>query len=465
MLLTTLSLAHAFTVENLGEIETYIHGEADAAGIPAFAFAIATRDAGVVLATGYGAANPSGAPIDADTPFQIGSLTKSFTALAVIQLVDSGVIDLDRPVQGYLPRFRLADADSSGRITVRHLLNQTSGLPGSAGYWHAGDEPPESLLERLASVRATRDPGESFEYCNANYEVLGLLVEAVTGERYASRVQRGILEPLGMRHTFVDSGDALRAGLAWGHQSWFGIPVATRDVFSPDIPSAGGMSSSARDMGIYLATLLGGGSYAGGSLASDAGMRELSRPPGEFSDYAMGWSVRTAGDVPMLLHNGGTPQFTSTMAYSPERGFGVVVLTNTNQTPLPYVQLPTRSIVAGAMRMLGGEAVQPSGAAQRFGERLTKWAILLGLGVSILQLMVRDQRRWRHEERSWAQVAGGAAVDLVWVGALLFGAPQLLGLPLSSIVEYTPDLGASLLFGAALGLVRAALRIGLKVRR
>ena len=115
---------------DLGAIDRYIAGEMRAARVPGLALAI-VQDGRIVYLQGYGAADPSGRPVTPQTPFIIGSLTKSFTALAVMHLVEAGKIDLDAPVQRYLLGFRLADPAASAQITVRQLLNQTSGIaPG-----------------------------------------------------------------------------------------------------------------------------------------------------------------------------------------------------------------------------------------------------------------------------------------------------------------------------------------------
>src|SRR5262249_42161646 len=153
-------------------------------------------------------------------PFNIGSVTKSFTAMAVMQLVEKRQIVLDTPVQQYLPWFRLADGAASSLVTVRELLNQTSGI----GTWPRDDirackptTTPEDEVRSLAKVRPTALPGRTYQYSNANYVTLGVLVEAVSGQPYADYVQQHILAPLDMTDTFLSGEQALQHGVAVGH--------------------------------------------------------------------------------------------------------------------------------------------------------------------------------------------------------------------------------------------------------
>jgi CubicO group peptidase (beta-lactamase class C family) len=153
------------------------------AGMPGFAISILHADQ-LVHAKGFGVADSTGAPITADTPLFIGSQTKSFTALAIMQLSEKGALSLDSPVQSYLPWFRVADPVHNAPMTLRELLNQTSGLPPSAPF-----DTPVTTAERrardLATVSLTAAPGQLWQYSNSNYVILGLVIEAISGQSYA----------------------------------------------------------------------------------------------------------------------------------------------------------------------------------------------------------------------------------------------------------------------------------------
>jgi CubicO group peptidase (beta-lactamase class C family) len=144
-------------------IDAYIEGQVKDLNLPGLAFAIVHGDQIVHLKT-MGVADPSGRPITPQTSFLLASLSKSFTALAIMQLVEAGQIDLDAPVQRYLPWFRVADAAASARITVRHLLNQTSGLSALTGNGYfitrdSDDEAQDRFVRGLSTASLSSAPG------------------------------------------------------------------------------------------------------------------------------------------------------------------------------------------------------------------------------------------------------------------------------------------------------------------
>jgi len=146
-----------------------------------------------------------------------------------MQLVEAGRVELDAPVQRYLPWFRVADGEA-GHITVRHLLHHMSGFPRSAGDqpMNAGDGSDadiENGARALAAARLNRPVGATYEYSNVNYNVLGAIVQAASGQSYEAYVQRHIFDPLDMRHSFSSEQAARDGGLANGHVFWFGMPV------------------------------------------------------------------------------------------------------------------------------------------------------------------------------------------------------------------------------------------------
>src|SRR4051794_7347391 len=175
------------------EIADFVAGQFRDVGVPGGAVAI-VRDGRVSTSTGFGVADSTGRPVTATTPFVIGSVSKPITATAVLQLVDAGRVDLDAPVRRYLPEFGLADPAASATITMRELLDQTSGIPTSAG------ERPltgpvtdlEQQVRALATVSPSRRPGTAYAYSNANYLVLGLVIERVSGEPYARYVDEHV---------------------------------------------------------------------------------------------------------------------------------------------------------------------------------------------------------------------------------------------------------------------------------
>ena len=182
----------------LARMDRTIEQRMDANRAPGFAVAV-VAEGRIVHARGFGSSNDSGPRITPQTPFLLGSTTKSFTALAVMQLVDAGKVQLDAPVRRYVPEFRLAGT-AADRVTVRHVLQHTSGLPATTSgpiLKSAGDGTPEQAVAELRGEALVSEPGREMEYVNANYVLAGLVVERASGESYGRYVERHIFAPSG----------------------------------------------------------------------------------------------------------------------------------------------------------------------------------------------------------------------------------------------------------------------------
>jgi CubicO group peptidase (beta-lactamase class C family) len=219
---------------DLASIDAYIENEMRDVHIPGLALGIVHNDE-VVHLRGFGEADRAGRAVTPQTPFILASVSKTFTAVAIMQLVESGKVDLDAPVRRYLPDFRVADENASAQITVRHLLHHTSGLPedSSFGPMLSNDIRDEALSDRvraLEDVQLSHGVGAEFEYTDPNYDVLGLVVQTVSGQSYESYIADHVFAPLGMRHSYTNQVDARRNGLATGHRSWFGYPRQLSDL-------------------------------------------------------------------------------------------------------------------------------------------------------------------------------------------------------------------------------------------
>lgn len=354
------------------EVDASVQRHVDRLNVPGLSLAIVEGDE-IVHLRGFGRsrgrAHPEGDVPAPQTPFPIGSLTKSFTALAVMQLVEAGQIDLDAPVQRYLPWFRVADSRASAQITVRHLLNQTSGLSTASGWMPLADfDDRPGAIERqvraLSTVDLAHPVGSTFEYSDSNYNVLGLIVQAVSGESYADYVQNHIFAPLDMRHSYTSRATAKRGGLATGHRLWFWFPVAVPDLPAPcgSLPS-GQLISSAEDMAHYMLALLNGGRYGDAQILSEASVAELHRGVAEhvamgmsMGTYAMGWYASEVGETQVIWHTGLVPDFCAYMALLPEQKKGVILLLNADH----FMMEPVLSEVGtGVTALLAGEQPPP----------------------------------------------------------------------------------------------------------
>jgi CubicO group peptidase (beta-lactamase class C family) len=197
-----------------------------------------------------------------------------------MQLAEAGKIELDAPVQRYIPEFRVADAEASAQITIRHLLNQTSGLSRTDGIKPLlgdADKTLEEIVQDLRDVELNRPVGETYEYSNLNFVVLGLVVERVSGESWTDYIERHIFAPLGMSSSFTSLDDAEAGGLTATHRFAFGFPMESDVEYRPGLAPTGWLYSTAADMARYLSMYLQGGVYNGARLLSEQGIETMLR--------------------------------------------------------------------------------------------------------------------------------------------------------------------------------------------
>lgn len=428
-----------------------------AVGAPGAVIAV-VRDGAVQLhATGTRAWG-SDAALDVDTPMALGSVTKFFTALAVLQLVERGDVSLDQPVADHLPWLVLGDEGAARSITVRQLLSHTSGLSTRAGNLSQGDrDRSEGALRRRVDRLSSVDPGAAgggFAYSNANYQILGALIEAVSGQSYADYLQQRLLAPLGMSRSFVLVPPP---GLepATGHYLLFGWPrPAPADLLGTGSAPQGGLYASARDMGVFLQAMLDGHP----ALPSAALREEMMRPQPAAPRYGLGLMVGAPGAPDLVHHGGQTPGFDALLALRLSQGLGVAVMTNAGPSRLFGA---TGSITYGtASTVLGDVPDVPATAAT---SDLLAIGVLVCLAASAIVLARVKRRGFSSRGGRWAGMAFGALLALL-AGLLVFVLPGLMGYTLTAIWVFQPDtlivllaLAALLALGSLL-VVRSALR-------
>lgn len=485
-------------------IDEYLTARMRSARIPGLAAAVVKGDR-IVYLKGFGQANPSGRPVTAQTPFLIGSITKPFTTLALMQLVEAGRVQLDAPVQRYLPWFRTADAEASARITVRMLIDQTSGLPQqpTLATWTWPDEPQamERLVRLLADAELNFPPGQSFAYSNANYVALGLIVQAVSGQSYEDYVQEHIFAPLEMRHSYVSQEEAIRDGMATGHRWWFGFPVPVTLPYNRANLPAGFIISSAEDLAHFLIAQMNGGHFRGRQVLSPemTALMQAEPPPGT---YGLGWESLRIDRRRLINADGATANFQGSLFFDPEAGVGVFVIANAmsaldglsssisssslgarsveelarrlldpqeSKSFLVSAQITTRGLALSMLNMATGHPLPRQGPGQR-RVSLVFDLVLLALSGALLRGLWRLPGRYRRPAQ------GGAAgrIDLASLSArtaithfsgllaLLYARLKLPFWPLA--VLYQPDLINWLYASGALLSLKGVLEIALAWR-
>lgn len=373
------------------DIDDYIDKQLEALNIPGASLAIIEGNQ-IVHMKGFGVASPAGEVPTPQTPFFICSLTKSFTSLAVMQLVEAGKIDLDAPVKYYLPWFTHGDPQAAAQIKVR-LLNQTSGLTQTTGWvalanFDNSPDASEKQARALATFKPNRPAGAEFEYSNMNYNLLGLIIEAASGENYANYVQSHIFAPLDMIHTYTSKAVAKQNGISSGYISWFGFPVPVPDLPEPSGSlSSGQIISSAEDMAHYLIAQLNDGRYGGVQILSPQGIAEIHSPAVNatsmgvsMGDYGMGWFITKTNQGSQIWHDGTCPDYFSFMALLPKQNSGMVLLINANEMIMNFLGLV--QIGTGVASRLTG--VQP---AESIPLTAVPWLLRLFLLIPIFQIL------------------------------------------------------------------------------
>lgn len=429
----------------------------DAPEVPGFAYAIVGH--GRVMEVGASGVKRLGAdePVTPDTPFLLGSISKSFTALAVMQLAEAGRLSLDDPISRHLPAFA---ERPSGAITIRQLLSHTSGLSTFQGLLPAPDAPAAAgpIARRAAGAAAmtpAHAPGAVWEYSNANYQILGRLIEVVSGETYPDYVATHILEPMGMDHTFV-SDDEVHPEMATGHRPWFGTKRAMAE-HPTDLGTApqGGIVSSARDMARYMLAMMNGES----DVLSAAGKARMMEPASEASPfYGLGWFLDLEKGT--VWHSGSSPGIETLLTMIPTEERGVVVLVNAGSGIGFGETAPLRDGITA--KALG---LSYAGAPSRWGQKAT----FLSLALLPLAFLLSIAWAFRHREglRAKSGVMGAfslwfplvTTLGAAWVLVVLV--PRLFGMPLAAFRLFQPDLALAMIASAITGVLWALVRLGI----
>jgi D-alanyl-D-alanine carboxypeptidase len=298
---------------------------------PGMTLALATRD-GLLRASGYGFRDvKSGLRVGTDTLFEIGSISKSFVALALMQMQDEGKFNPAEPITKYLPWLKI---DSKfPPITGHHLLSHTSGLPGGVSLELIGLD--QTLWTGFA-------PGERFAYSNIGYDLLGLVLEAIDRQPMATVLRRRVVGPVGMTTSEPVITNAARTRLAIGYRPMFDDrPFALRGQLAEApwmqfVEGAGSVASTAMDMAAYLTMMLNRGRARRGKIVSEDSFKSMTSPiikapfRGEDASYGYGlWVSENEGHT-MLRHTGGMVAFSSALHVDLTSGIGAFASVNAN---------------------------------------------------------------------------------------------------------------------------------------
>lgn len=313
-----------------GDVESMLRYLVEDGETPGIVLAFLDAD-GSTRVISHGDGGPGGPPLGPHSAFEIGSITKTFTATLLADMVARGEMALDDPVQRYLPPDVTVPTWNGREITLLDLATHHSGLPRMPDNFAPADpENPyadyttERLYAFLSGHQLRREPGSEYEYSNLAMGLLGHVIERAAGMDYETLVRERILEPLGMHTTGVALRGDLAGAMTQGHNG-LGEVVPYWDVTA--LVGAGGLRSNAEDMLRYVAAQLGAP-----TSSIEQAMRMTHEPRVEMEDgesHGLGWGIRTFDGRRMLAHGGGTAGYSTFVGFDPGIGVGVVMLTNT----------------------------------------------------------------------------------------------------------------------------------------
>ena len=282
----------------------------------------------LLYSRGHGLANVElESAATAATVYRIGSITKQFTAAAVLLLAEAGKLELDDPLSKHLPDLPIRQQE----VTIRNLLQHTSGvksfteLPSYRGLMQR-DVSHDDILARIAGLPLQFEPGEQYRYSNSGFYLLGIVIEKASGRSYEDFLQHHIFTPLEMDHTYYDRGAKIIPGRAQGYTRWGGVLRNARYLSMTQPFAAGALASTAEDLVLWQRALVNH------RLLSEESFRQMTTPGalanGKPIEYGLGTLLRKRGGRLTIGHGGGINGFRSSLVYYPETKHTIVVLAN-----------------------------------------------------------------------------------------------------------------------------------------
>ncbi|MEO1662533.1 MAG: serine hydrolase domain-containing protein [Pseudomonadota bacterium] len=455
--------------DRIAAIDEMIEARMEAFKIPGAALAL-IENGEVVHARGFGTIGDGTTPITADTKFQIGSISKPFTALAILHLVETGKLSLDDTLVSHVPTFQTRIAAQSDKITVRHLLSHRSGFSTVFGNRNQGPGavPDTSVKDLLSVTRRTAlqfEPGAAYAYSNANYQWLGYLAERVTERPFSEIFADSVAARYGLEQTRLGPSESSE-GQTPGHRYWFG--AARPYTWRPERVTwpQGVVQTTASD----LAKLLTGLIDAFDRAELDPLLQAMVAPvPAEAEAetyYGLGWVIRQSPSPRIVYHHGLNPGFEAMAGFSPDERFGFVVLANASTS---FGAANVSALGSGVVDLILDRELRPS--TPRLAERIARM-VVFALPVLLLLNITLFVWKWRRE--AFEPITLNAVrillrlvlptVFLIGMAYALYAiVPSLNGVNFQALYMFNPDIGLLLGFSSLLalawGLVRPILRL------
>ena len=426
--------------------------------VPGVSYVI-VRDDSIVHQKAFGYADDLGREMSISTPVALPAIANSFTAIAILQLAEKGKLDLDDSVVGYLPWFTLKDKEASSQITIRHLLLQKSGINHLDGetFFKKADtskQALQTLVKEFDTFSLDFDPGSKSVYSNANYGILGLLIEQISGQSFEDYIQHNILDTLGMTDSFVNNFNPKSKTRAAPHRYWFG--QNTSYTPRPDRRNITNTAIfiSARDAAKYMNALLqkdirllNKDSYAMIFDSKSEAYPEVS---------AFGW-LRDLKDKTQFSSYGWGEGHSASMLLFTEQKVGVAVFANSVSG---FVRGNVWDIVLTPGNMIQGKSTNTANLTVNYLMFAAVVLIIFLFTFFIFRLLRKFflKKPIRIPSMMNRIISLIFCLSLSWF--LVIGLPNLVKeVPIEVVFLYTPDVGWTLLLGAILGLTWALLNI------
>lgn len=378
--------------------------------------------------------------VTAKTPFLIGSISKSLTGLAIMQLVEEKKVRIEDPVQKYIPWFTSKNQRAASQITIKHLLSHTSGISGYSGFAVADQGSKDihaikNTTKSLSNIELTSSPGEKYQYSDANYLILGALIEQVTKRTFAAYMEQNIFLPLGMNDAIADNNTANKKGYSSGYQSWFGIPKKSKVLYDNGGTPYGYIAASANDMVQYLKFVT---KQHSGKILRDENIDLLFSPLVQRNSdeyYSFGWRItKPNSKEKMIWHAGSTPDSRSEIFFLPESGWSAVILTNKNNE-LEAMELT--NLKNSIINILNGEKPDDTPDEIPFALLISIGILCVLLGILVYLIVKIKSGKKIHKRRIWWI---SSFIFSVFAIALIPSMISYIGLPWRSIKLFASDL-------------------------
>lgn len=341
----------------------WLEGQIAYRGLPGIVVGV-VADQDLVWTAGFGFADTeTKRPMTPATKFRMASHSKLFTATAIMQLREQGKLHLDDPVSKYLPWFHVKAAEPNDPpVTIEELLTHSSGLPREAGpHWTTYEFPTEEQLRDLTPERQAAFPPEvRWKYSNLAYSIAGMVVETVSGEKWADYIQKHIYQPLGMNASSVDQ-NASGLAVGYGRRMPDGSRVVMPFVDARGMGAATGITSTVEDMAKFVSAQFRKGPRGGRQILNTASLREMHRVRMLENNWTqgqgIGFAVSRVRDKLYVGHGGGYPGYTTQTLIQLDAKVGVIVLTNTTDSDPNGIAMQLMSTVGDAVAK--ATAVEP----------------------------------------------------------------------------------------------------------